>query len=847
LAVILVTGFFLRIFYLCELHEAPDFKAPAVDAGFYDYWARSIVIENFQPPQEFGEPEISRHPYFMPPGYPYFLSGLYFLLNVNSAHPAGGYLAARLAQMLLGLFNCFIGYLLARRLFNRSVGLIFAALMSVYWIFIYFEGQLNEPVLLVFLILLAVYVLVLWTERFNFAYGILAGILLGLAGLVRPNALLFVPLAAVWMLWNGSGNSGRARIIFSVLVFLAGAAAAIAPVTVRNYLVAKQPVLISSNAGVNLYIGNNPKADGFFVTGLEELESFNNCYDYPQIVRDLQRKSGTSLNYSQVSRYFTGKALRFIKENPLKFLTLLFRKTLLFWGPAEISSNKVIHYEKQNSALLRYLPGFSAVFSLSIVGIILLFFGGSDIDKSAKATRPLVLILAFIGVYFASHLPFFITARYRVPVIPFLLMFGAWGLYRLGRFVWIKDFRNTGLWLAVWLVLYLVVSRPIIAYEPPLAGWHLNRAVSYRRIGQLQPAIEESRKALQLNPNYVDARCHLAMLLAMDQKEDQAVEQYEKALQIDAGNYKVHNDLGVLQANQGQLDEAIEHFKQAVRIYPEYADAYYNLGKALLQQDKIDEAGFTFERFLRLRPGRFELCNEVALVFYEKGRLDKTIDYWKRSIQIEPYQPNILFNLAFVLDRNGEFDEAVQYYNKALQIRPDHYQGHNNFASLLARQGRMQLAIEHWKVSLGLMSKQHIVHYNLGKALARRGKGKEAVSHFRDALWLKPDWPYALSELAWVLATYPDEELRDTKEALRLAKKACELTEYKNVRMLDSLAAAYAASGDFPEAVRFARQAFDLAVANGEQNKARQISNRLGLYQDGICYYDSVKIQPDGR
>jgi len=103
--------------------------------------------------------------------------------------------------MSLGLAGCVIAYLLARIIFARTVSLIFAALMAVYWIFIYYEGELHEPALLMFLVLCCFYFLALWTKKKRLFYAVAAGVLMGLSSLVRPNLLLFIPVTVGWLIW----------------------------------------------------------------------------------------------------------------------------------------------------------------------------------------------------------------------------------------------------------------------------------------------------------------------------------------------------------------------------------------------------------------------------------------------------------------------------------------------------------------------------------------------------------------------------------------------------------------------------------------------------------------------
>ena len=121
----------------------------------------------------------------------------------------------------------------------------------------------------------------------------------------------------------------------------------------------------------------------------------------------------------------------------------------------------------------------------------------------------------------------------------------------------------------------------------------------------------------------------------------------------------------------------------------------------------------------------------------------------------------------------------------------------------------------------------------MAKAWRWSARPHEALEHYREALRLSPDWLPALAGAARVLATYPDPCVRDPEEAGRLAERAAGQTGYQQPTILDTLAAAYAASGDFETAVKAAEKALALAENAGAQELAAEIRERLRLYRQG--------------
>jgi Tfp pilus assembly protein PilF/4-amino-4-deoxy-L-arabinose transferase-like glycosyltransferase len=642
LGLILLVGLALRMAYLGEIKDSPAFRYPAYDAAFNDYWARSLATGDWSAPKFYSDPRIRETAFFRPPGYPYFLSAVYFATR-------GSYAAARIVQMLLGLASCVLAYLFARGLFGGRVGLVFAGLMSVYWLFIYFEGELQAPVLMVFLTLATLAVLARWIHRATYRNTIAAGILLGLLGLVMPNTLVLAPVALVWVWWLGRRRKDGRLFRKALVGFSMGLVVAIAPATIRNYAVSGDPVLITSNAGINFYIGNNEYTDCVTAnapilgqyTGLGSWT----CFDEPAITEAVEKITGRRLKSSEVSRYFTDKALAHIGAHPGKTLELMGRKALLFWGPAEVSNNEVLQYDRAESRLLPFLPGFPVALALAIVGFLLLVIElrRPDAGKTKPAGTPLrrfefvVLATAFVAVYFASYLPFFIQGRYRIPVVPVLLLFGAYGIDRAGARFAARRFKSVALWVGVFVVAYLGARVQLADYRSDLGMWHFLRGDAYRKQGKTELAraefskavessakpnavaynnlgvaldqlgrqadsVEPFEKAIEINPNFLDARRNLVSVLLKMKRAEPAYEQLREIVRIDPADAVAHSNLGVCLLMQSRLDDAASEFEKAVELNPGYVNARYYLARTLAQMGKRDEAMAQLQRVLDLKP-----------------------------------------------------------------------------------------------------------------------------------------------------------------------------------------------------------------------------------------------------
>lgn len=564
---LLVAGLLLRVGYLVELTGQPDFDHPLVDAHYHDYWARAVVSGDWSPPEHEPDPEISTHPYFRPPGYPWFLSGVYAVFG-------DGYLAPRLLQMVLGLLGALLVFALARRLFDDGTALVAAGLSATYWVFIYFEGELLEPALSVPLIVAFVLSLLRWRDRGAPAAGAAAGVLLGLLALVRPNALVLLPVAVLWMYGNRRSSGRKRRAWPAVALLVAGTAAAVLPATMRNYRVSGDFVLISSNAGINLLIGNSPRADGEVRGTIPGIGTLDTSFDYPSIVRRVERIEGRPMSHAEVNRFLAARAMKRMADDPARTLRLMARKTALFWGPDEVADNKVVGLDRSHSRWLRAIPlSFALVLSLGIVGLALAWSRRSRRDGRPGDRAGLGLVLVMVLVWFASHLPIAVTSRYRVPVIPFVIVFAAYFLLWLTASLRARRYRSALPWVAALAALLVFAHVDLAGYEDNAARWHYQRAIAFQQGGDLQSAIAQYREALRINPDYGAVYNDLAAALATEGRIADSVPYFRKALAYKPTDPAVHLNLAMALEAIGERAQSHARYREVLRLSPDNPDA----------------------------------------------------------------------------------------------------------------------------------------------------------------------------------------------------------------------------------------------------------------------------------
>jgi tetratricopeptide (TPR) repeat protein len=247
---------------------------------------------------------------------------------------------------------------------------------------------------------------------------------------------------------------------------------------------------------------------------------------------------------------------------------------------------------------------------------------------------------------------------------------------------------------------------------------------------------------------------------------------WSHALAVTSGNDVAHNNLGYLCIDRGELDKAISHFQTAARIRAGKRNAHYDLGSAFVQM-----------------------------------------------------------NLADAVARKGESDEAMAHYDEAIRLQPDYANAYYNRGNVLFAKGRTDEAIADLQKSLQIQPDDADAHTALGNALLRRRSLREAIAQYEQALTLAPEDPHSRNNIAWVLATSSDTSIRDGTRAVGFAQQAVQLSAGREPRFLRTLAAAYAESGRFPEAVAVAQQAIAIARMLGKPDIATRLDQDLVLYR----------------
>ena len=651
----------LRLAYLVEIRDTLYFHTLILDAEEYDYLAQALLE---------GDWWLTTHrTYVHGPLYPALLA----LLKLGGA----GLVATRLFQAVLGAFSCVVLYAIARRFFPAPTPLLTGLIAVGYWPFILYNGELLATTLTIFIELLLVLQLVRCADRPSYWSAAGAGALLGLLIETRSNTLLLVPVALWWLYHRTQGRL--------LVPLCAGLCAVLTPFLVHNYLVQGTP--LPFQGAWSFYMGNNPAADGTPYArqgiGWQRLEI-------------LPYQADMAASPADRGRFYLSEGLDFIVDQPLAYLHLLYRKFRLFWHAFEIPVSVDIHFYEAHSRL-SYLNvfGFGLVAPLALVGLV----------WNWNRWRQYGLLYGFGLSYLVSGLLFTVCARYRLPAVPFLMLFAAealrQGVLSLKGHQWR---RSAGLVLA------------------------LGTAFALGHTGIDPAQVDHLRSA------WLQGQVHMR-----NQAYDRAEAAYLQALQDDAEDADVYNSLGAVYERQRRTREAETAYRQALVLASDHTRARLNLGNLLRREQRFDEAKSLFLEVLVNNPRptiQYEGYYYLGYLYLDQRDYLRAYGSFTMAVEAEQRAKGF-YALANACHHLGRQDEQIRHLRQTVALDPEFASAHRNLGALYLQRGEHSLAEEALRQALKLEPDVAIAHYNLGVLYMHTGRRELAQIAFETAEQLR--------------------------------------------------------------------------------------------------------------
>ncbi len=323
----------------------------------------------------------------------------------------------------------------------------------------------------------------------------------------------------------------------------------------------------------------------------------------------------------------------------------------------------------------------------------------------------------------------------------------------------------------------------------------------------------------------------LASQLAKQNKFDEAIALYREALSYKPTFPETHFFLGNAFDQLGRPDEAVAEYEKALWFKPMQEQTHIFLGIVLGKQKKYAEAITNYEEALKIDPDSAVTHNNLARIFHTQGKFDEAIEHYQAALAIDPKLALAHNNLGILLLQKNDLADGTAQLREAMRLNPTNAETQFNLALALNQQSQWSEAAELFAKTVGANSTDPRAHYEFALALARTQRTREAMSQYASALLIRPDYADALDGLAWILSTDARADFRNGAEAVKMAGRACQLTEQKDPVKLKTLAAAYAETGRFDEAVKTLQSASRNAASANRRELADECAVMLKNFQ----------------
>lgn len=725
----------LRLLEVHWISGHPFFDTPVIDASEYLRWAREIAgrLEAGEGLKAFLWDEVPIHG----PVYPVFLA----LLHLGAG---GSMFALRALQgALLGIGLCTVLYVLANRMFPRFApwtGIAAAALSAIYLPFVRYDVELLATSTSGLLIALAVLALTRKPRAGEedrplrppgVGPAMAAGLFLGLSALTRPNALLCLPFLAAWVVWAGwrrrtDGRHGVLRALVPALLLVVSTLALVLPVTLWNARLGSGSLtMIQANGGLNLYLGNGPGATGVPI--------ISQGTDWIRLLHAPRLEAGAETPADE-DAWHIARVRAHIRSLPGRWIGLLLRKAGLLFHGAEVRGGVWAAGWPGDPLGRLPLPRFGWVLPLALLGL----YAAARVRRLAS---PASVMLAAYGLTLVATMT---GERYRLPAVPLLMPFAAFGVIVLGRQLLGRDGgparrRALSVGLPVLAAVFLLVNAPLFDVPPPdpAEGHYLLSYVHYRN-GEYRQALAEAEAAVESDESYALGWYHLGLCLERTSRGSG-----EAAGRIEAA------------------------YRRSVELAPDHVEAMENLGSFLYRQGRLTEARSWCLRAAETRPFRPQPLHALGILA-EHGADGRRFSpgwdaaaaegYFREAVELDPAWTAPRFDLGVVLSRTGRDAEAAEQYRRVLAIDPDHYRARLYLALALEQTGKLREAVETMDHCLRSRPNDPEAWFQAGRLAEASGDPAAARKRYRQALALNPGHRGAAERL---------ERLRRTASSLR--------------------------------------------------------------------------------
>lgn len=653
-----------RLVHVLETREALTILTPVLDAEEYAHLAQALLRGQWL--------EAAARTYVHGP--------LYAALWATVEWSGAGTTGLRVLQAVLGAITCGLLHDAARRLMPATPALLCGLAAALYAPFILYDGQLLATSLVVFLeVVLLWHLLRCPVARAGDA--VATGCLLALLLATRSNTVFLLPVALAWTALQAP--AARRRRLLAIILVVVGAA--LVPLSLLTQGSQRTP--IPFQGAWSLYLGTNAQADGtpYARQGLDW-----------QRLEQIGYGGDPAASRAQRGAAYLRASAAFIAEHPGQYVGLLYRKLRLFWHATEVPVSFLWSDAVALSAAARYAPlTFGVVAPLALLGLWLR-------RRQALAWLP---VYGGVAAWMISALLFTVSARYRLPVVPFLLLFAASAVHELVRCVRQRHLRHTAVLAALTATAILItqtgVDRAAVDHIRP--AWI--RAEVHLRRGEPAAALQQLRLAQQAHPADAD----------------------------------VLASLGAAHARLNDLPAAESAYRASLELAPDHSRAALNLSQLLTRTGRLREATSIVNDLLAndVRPGiRHQTWVQAATIALARQDETGALRAYRRALAVQD-NPVTRYAMAGLLHRLGRVDEEIEQLRAAVRAQPTFAAAQRNLGALLLQRGQWREAETALQRAIELEPSVAIAHAHLAALYQRTGRPAEAEASMQRARRLR--------------------------------------------------------------------------------------------------------------
>jgi protein O-mannosyl-transferase len=451
------------------------------------------------------------------------------------------------------------------------------------------------------------------------------------------------------------------------------------------------------------------------------------------------------------------------------------------------------------------------------------------------AAAALVSVVSVLAVLSIRRCPYLFCGWFWFvgTLVPVIGLVQVGGQSMADRYTYVP---SIGLFIAVvWAARQLLLTRRFsigIGFAVGAAIIAGAAVLTWRQAGHWRSSLALFTHAEKVTPPNVTTLNNLGDALQEIGRTDEATQKFKAALELDPESFWAWGNLGNVNMGAGRIDEAIKYYQRGLRLKPNSSELHYNLGLAFTAKQDFTQAIHHHEQALALDPFYLEARLNLGNAYLSAANADAAVTNYIAALQLKAGHAPTHYNLGNARLTQRRPEDAIKHFAEAARLDPSFADAHRQLAAALRQAGQAAEAAAPLERAVALQPSSPGIHAELGALYTGLGRVPEAIAHYRQALQLDPALPGVLNNLAWLLGTHPNEAFRDGSEAVRLAERAVTLTERNQSLLLGTLAAAYAESGRFDDAVNTALEAIQVATAKGQTEVASKNRELLAAYKE---------------